>query len=366
MAAEAYDPSIMRQTVRFLTADDGITLAWAEAGRGTPLVRASNWLTHLEYDWESPVWRHWTRFFAGHFRYVRYDERGCGMTDWQVGELSFDRWVGDLSAVIDAAEIKQPMVLFGVSQGAAVAIAYAVAYPQRVSHLVLYGGYAVGAKGRDDADHVAAYQAMQELARVGWSKSNPVFRQVFTSRFIPEGTDEQVDWFNELCVRTTTPELAYQLLDARAEVDIGELLPQVRTPTLVLHADRDEVIPVAEGKRLAREIPDARFVALDSRNHVLLEDEPAWRDFQEAVLEFTGVESAADSTLTAALTHRERQAFELLCAGRSNLAIAHALDISEKTVRNHVSHIYAKLGVSSRAEAIVLARRSTQSGHPRA
>lgn len=349
----------MRQTVRFLNTRDEVTLAWAEAGRGPPLIRASNWLTHLEYDWRSPVWRHWTEFLAGHFRYVRYDERGCGMTDWEVGELSFERWVADLDAVIEAADVDEPMVLFGVSQGAAVAIACAVEHPDRVSRLILHGGYAVGAKGRDDSDHVRAYEAMQELARVGWDKSNPVFRQVFTSRFIPEGTEEQVGWFNDLCRRTTTPEIAHRLLAARADVDIRHLLHRVRVPTLVLHADKDEVIPFREGKRLAREIPDATFVPLDSRNHILLEHESAWRDFKAAVLEFTGLssETSNDADESWALTRRERQILVLLCDGHANARIAEELSISDKTVRNHLCRLYDKLGVHSRAEAMALAHR---------
>lgn len=351
----------MRQRIRFVATEDGTSLAWADVGSGPALVRASNWLTHLEYDWQSPVWRHWTRFFADRFRYIRYDERGCGMTDREVGELSFDRWVADLEDVVQAAGDRQPfeqMVLFGVSQGAAVAIAYAVAHPERVSKLILYGGYAVGAKGRSDADHRAAYQAMQELARVGWDKTNPAFRQVFTSRFIPDGTERQIDWFNDLCVRTTTPEIAYRLLDARADVDVRHLLQRVRVPTLVLHADKDEVIPVEEGRRLARDIPDATFVPLDSRNHVLLEDQPAWQDFQAAVEAFTGTGAAGcpGAGTSAPLTRRERQALHLLCRGLSNAALARELGIAEKTARNHLSHLYAKLGVSSRTEAMVRAR----------
>jgi pimeloyl-ACP methyl ester carboxylesterase len=278
----------MKQTIRYVRTTDGVSLAWARAGGGRPLVRASNWLTHLEYDWQSPVWRHWTEFIASHFDYVRYDERGCGMTDWKVGTLTFDRWVADLDAVIEAAEVVEPMLLFGVSQGAAVAIAYAVQHPERVSGLILYGGYAVGAKHRDDSDFAIAYRAMQELVSIGWQKPNPVFRQLFTSRFIPDGTEEQISWFNDLCQRTTVPEVAHQLLAARADVDIRDMLPKVRAPTLVLHADGDEVVPPAEGLRLAGEIPGARFVSLASRNHVLLEHEDAWQDFKRAVLEFTG------------------------------------------------------------------------------
>jgi pimeloyl-ACP methyl ester carboxylesterase/DNA-binding CsgD family transcriptional regulator len=349
----------MRQTVRFLNTEDEVTLAWAETGRGPPLIRASNWLTHLEYDWESPVWRHWTEFLARHFRYVRYDERGCGMTDWKVGDLSLERWVQDLSAVVEAAKVRQPMILFGVSQGAAVAITYAVKHPERVSHLVLHGGYPVGAKYRDDTSHVRAYRAMQDLARVGWDKDNPVFRQVFTSRFIPEGTEEQIHWFNELCKRTTTPEIAYRLLEARAEVDVRDLLEKVRAPTLVLHSIGDEVIPVSQGRWLAREIPSAEFVPLNSRNHVLLEHEPAWQDFKSAILQFTGVadEASTASGLTGTLTQRERQVFDLLCEGLANARIAEELSISEKTVRNHLSRLYEKLGVRSRSEALVLAHK---------
>ncbi len=348
----------MKQGVRYVRTSDDVRLAWAQAGRGMPLVKAANWLTHLEYDWESPVWRHWTRFFAEHFRYIRYDERGCGMTDWKVGDLSFPRWVDDLELVVDASGIEQPMALLGISQGAATAIAYAVRHPRRVSHLILYGGYAVGAHKRGDDEYVRAYQAVTELIRQGWNSSNPIFRQLFTSRFIPDGDSEQLDWFNALCKKTTSPEIGAALMAARGGIDERDLLSQVDVPTLVLHAHHDQVIPLSEGRRLASEIPGASFVQLDSRNHVLLEHEPAWQQFQEAVLEFTG--QAAQATLRDGdklpdLTPRERQILSLLCAGLGNARIGWKLGISEKTVRNHVSHLFEKLGVHSRAAAIVLA-----------
>ena len=350
----------MNQRIYLRSTGDGVTLAWAEAGTGTPLVKASNWLTHLEYDWESPVWRHWTRFFARNFRFVRYDERGCGMTDWEVGDLTFPRWVEDLEAVVAAARLDRPFVLLGVSQGAATAVAYAARHPEQVSHLILYGGYALGAKKRGDPESAQLYEVIQNAARLGWGSDNSAFRQLFTARFIPEGTEEQIRWFNELCAKSTGPEIAAKLFAVRARVDVCELLPQLCVPTLVLHASRDEVVPLAEGKRLASGIPDAVFMQLDSRNHILLEHEPAWQKFQHAVREFTGshpLPPEPEETSLEGLTQREREALALLCDGCSNAQIAWQLHIAEKTVRNHISRLYSKLGVHSRAQAIVFAHR---------
>lgn len=352
----------MKQRIRFVLTEDQVNLAWSEAGRGMPLVKASNWLTHLEYDWESPVWRHWTRFLADHFRYIRHDERGCGLSDRNVGDLGFPRWLGDLEQVVDAAAIDRPFVLLGISQGAAAAVAYAVRHPQRVSHLILYGGYVVGAWQRDDAEAARLYAAVIDLLRAGWDAGNPAFRQLFTSRFIPEGDVEQLGWFNALCLKTTRGEIGAALMEARARVDVRELLPQVRVPTLVLHGRRDQIVPFQEGVRMASQIPGAEFVHLDSCNHVLLEREPAWRDFTEAVLAFTGQASAPgrDPGALAVLSPRERELLPLLCEGMSNAQIGWRLGIAEKTVRNHVSHLYAKLGVRSRAEAIVHMHRHGQ------
>ncbi|GAA4862308.1 alpha/beta fold hydrolase [Luteimonas vadosa] len=350
----------MKQSVRYIRTSDDISLAWAEVGRGMPLVKAANWLTHLEYDWESPVWRHWTRFFATHYRYVRHDERGCGMTDWNAGDLSLSRWVRDLEQVVEAAGIDEPFALLGISQGAAIAIAYAVRHPGRVSHLILYGGYATGIHKSGDAGAIRTFHAITELMRSGWDKDNPVFRQLFTSRFIPGGSAEQLEWFNDLCRRTTSAEIGARLMEARGNVDVGDLLSKVRTPTLVMQASNDQVNHPAMGRRLAREIPDAQFVLLESANHVLLENESAWLHFREAILEFTGQHAASDGIAASdqpKLTPRENAVLALLCEGHSNAQIAWQLDIAEKTARNHVSHLYEKLGVHSRAEAIVYAHR---------
>lgn len=346
-----------QQTVRFVTADDGVRLAWASCGAGPPLVKAANWLSHLEYDWQSPVWRHWTRFFSERFRFVRYDERGCGMSDWQTGELSLDRWTGDLDLVMGAAGVGAPCTLLGISQGAAICVAYAVAHPERVGRLILYGGYARGSSRRGDADAVRERDAIIAAARAGWGKDNPAFRQVFTSRFVPGAGDERVRWWTELCRRTTSGASIAALLAARSDIDVQPLLGQIRAPTLVLHGREDAVVPVSEGRLLAAGIPGAQYVELDSPNHVLLEDEPAWRRFRDAILDFSEVDAPRESAGSpfAQLSPRERQVLGLMAQGRSNADIAERLQIREKTVRNHVSNLFDKLGVWTRAQAIVFA-----------
>ena len=342
------------QRIRYLGTSDGVRVAWAEAGAGPMLVKASNWLTHLEYEWESPVWRHWIRFFSDHFRFVRYDERGCGMTDWKVGDLTLERWVEDLEAVVEAANPPGPFALLGISQGGPICVAYAVKHPERVSHLILYGAYARGAFRRGDPDRESFYRAMIDLVRLEWGSDNPTFRQVFTSRFIPGGTDEQLGWFNELCRKTLTPEIAARLLELRGTLDVTSLLSQVRTPTLVLHARGDSIAPIAEGHILAAGIPGSQFVELDSKNHILL-NEPAWERFCDEVLEFTGLKRATrgEDNAFELLSSREREVLALITEGLGNAQIADRLSISEKTVRNHVSNLFDKLGVWTRAQAIV-------------
>jgi pimeloyl-ACP methyl ester carboxylesterase/DNA-binding CsgD family transcriptional regulator len=345
------------QRIRYLRTGDGVQLAWAEAGTGPMLIKAANWLTHLEYEWESPVWRHWIRFFSDHFRFIRHDERGCGMTDWNVGDLSFERWVEDLEALVGEVNPSEPFALLGISQGAAACIAYAVKHPERVSRLVLYGGYARGTYERGDPDKARLYRALIDMTRLGWGKDNPAFRQVFTSRFIPGATDEQVGWFNELCRKTTSPEIAARLLDTRARINVVDLLSKVQTPTLILNSREDDVTPIAEGHILAAGIRGAQFVELDSKNHILLEGEPAWERFCREVLDFMGTKDSvsAEDPAFNSLTAREREVLALITEGLGNAEIAARLSISEKTVRNHVSNVFDKLGVWSRAQAMVFA-----------
>ena len=350
----------VRQTIRFATTTDGVRLAWAQRGKGPPLIRAANWLTHIEYDLESPVWRHWIEFLTTHFTLLWHDERGCGMSDWKVQDVSPPRWLEDLETVVAAARPRQPFALLGISQGAATAVAYAVRHPEQVSHLILYGGYAAGWRHRDDPAALRVFESIVELTRHGWGQDNPVFRQLFTGRFVPGGSPEQLQWFNDLCRRTTEPAIAAALLEARANVDVRDLLSAVRTPTLVLHATGDQVVPLASGRLLAQRIPGAEFVPLASDNHVLLAGEPAWQVFCEAVLEFTGrgglLAGAREAAVFRTLTQREREILAGICAGIGNVAIGKRLFIAEKTVRNHVTSLFAKLGVRSRTEAIVRAR----------
>ena len=240
---------------------------------GPLLVKTANWMNHLEFDWESPIWRHFLYGLAKNRTLVRYDARGNGLSDWEVGELSLDAWVSDLETVVAAAGLNR-FPLFGMSQGCAVSIAYAIRHPEQVSRLIFYGGFAVGPSKRSGSEK-AVRSALVTLAREGWGKDNPAFRQVFTSMFIPGGTKEQADWFNELQRRTTSPECAARYPKVVGEIDVRPLLAKVKVPTLVMHVRDDAVQPFEAGRKLAAAIPGARFVPLEGRNHVPLEHEVA-------------------------------------------------------------------------------------------
>ena len=274
------------QAIRFCRSADGVQLAYSCIGSGPPLVKTGNWMTHLEKDLESPIWRHLYRDLAKEHTLVRYDARGNGLSDWDVDEISFEAFVRDLEAVTDAAGFER-FALLGISQGCAVAIAYATRHPERVTHLVLYGGYAQGwaRRARTEAEKQQA-AAMITLVRLGWGQENPAFRQLFTSQFIPEGTKEQADWFNELQRISASPENAARNLEANGDVDVTQLLPKIAVPTLVMHARDEARVPFDAGRRMAAAIPGARFVPLQSRNHLILEDEPAFGRFIEELTSF--------------------------------------------------------------------------------
>lgn len=336
--------------VRFIETHDGLSLAWSRTGKGPPLVKAAAWLTHLEYDGESPVWSHWVRFLEGHFDYLRYDERGCGMSDRKTGALDLRSWTDDLERIIAAANIPKPFVLLAMSQGTGAAVEYAARHPDDVSHLILCGGYARGVNHRNNPEAAKFYAAITDVFRMGWDSSNPAFREVFTKRFIPDGNPEKIQWFNDLCGRATSPEIGAELLGARANMDASEALKNVQCPTLVIHAKGDNIAPLDEARFLARSIPKAELVVLPSNNHILQEQEPAWDMFCRHVLEFAGV---SEPETSAPLTPREREVLNGICAAKSNKQIARDLGVSDKTVRNQITGIFAKLGVSTRQEAIL-------------
>lgn len=279
-------PPALEQSIRFCTATDGVRIAYATSGTGPPLVKPANWMTHLEYDWESPVWRPWLRALSREHTLIRFDERGNGLSDREVEDLSFEAWVRDLETVVDAMGLER-FPLLGISQGCAVAIAYAVRHPERVTRLVLYGGYAEGVVTRSKTQ--AQLDEMTMVMRgipLGWGHDNPAFRLFFAARFLPEGTPEQMRWFSDLQRVTTTPEIGSRLLMTASTIDVLDLVPQVRAPTLVLHATGDAVASFSQGRKLAALIPGARFVPLESQNHIILEHEPAWARFVDEVHRF--------------------------------------------------------------------------------
>jgi pimeloyl-ACP methyl ester carboxylesterase/DNA-binding winged helix-turn-helix (wHTH) protein len=273
------------QIIRFCSSSDGVRIAYASTGHGPPIIKAGNWLNHLEYDWESPVWSHLLHWLADGSQLIRYDARGNGLSDWNVEEISLDSFVRDLEAVADASGHDR-FTLFGASQGCAVSIAYAARHPDRVDKLVLYGGFARGRYLRGTAEEIARAEAMLTLMRTGWGQENPAFRQTFTSLFIPGATQEQMNWFNDMQRKSASPENAVRLRSVSDRLDIREYLGQVAAPALVLHCHEDAVQPFEEGRILAAGMPNARFVGLEGRNHLILESDPAWPVFKREVEAF--------------------------------------------------------------------------------
>jgi pimeloyl-ACP methyl ester carboxylesterase/DNA-binding winged helix-turn-helix (wHTH) protein len=278
--ASAASTAKARQEIRYCMTSDGVRLAYATTGNGPPLVKASNWLTHLDFEWNSPIWRHWYTALSLHHRLVRYDERGNGMSQRDVPDVSFDTWVRDLETVVDAAGLDR-FPLLGISRGGAIAIAYAVRHPERVTQLVLYGAFAAGLKHIGTPEQLEARRALASLLRLGWGLNNPAFCKTFTCRFIPEGTPEHERWFDELQRVSTSAANAARLMERDDDIDVRPFLSQIKTPTLVIHCDRDQAVPPEHGRLLAAEIAGARYVSLPSANHLMLEEEPAWPLFLE-------------------------------------------------------------------------------------
>ena len=273
------------QKVRFCTSRDGTQIAYATTGTGPPLVRAGHWLTHLEHDWHSPVWRPLLDKLGRSFAVTRYDQRGNGLSDWHLSGLTLGDFVDDFSAVVDAAGLDR-FAIYGCSQGAPIAAAYAARHPERVSQLVLHGGYVRGRMLRAAAEEREQAQALLTLMRLGWGKEGSPFIKAFTTMYIPGGTAEQIQSLAELQRLTTSPENAVRLRTAVDNFDATDLLAKILCPTLVLHARNDGVHPLDQGRKLAAGITNAEFVMLESANHAILPQEPAWQTLFQATQEF--------------------------------------------------------------------------------
>jgi len=281
----ARDTRELEQQIRFCRTPDAGRIAYALSGSGPPLLKPANWLTHLEFDWASPVWRHWLRELSRDHLLIRYDERGCGLSDRDVEDVSLEAWVRDLEHVMDELQLERVPML-AMSQGCAVAITYAVRHPERVSRLVLYGGYPQGRFRRPDQAQRELSSALLKMLPLVWGCDNAAFRQFFGHVFLPEGTPEQIAWFSDLQRVSATADMAVRIWLACAAIDVVDVAPRVHVPTLVLHATGDSVVPFEQGRLLAALIPGARLVPLQSKNHVLLESEAAWGHFLEEVREF--------------------------------------------------------------------------------
>lgn len=348
------------QQIRFCLSD-GIRIAYAISGKGPPIVKAASYITHLEHDWTSPTAQPWLTALNRTHTLIRYDERGTGLSDWDVDDVSFDGWVRDLEAVVASTGLDR-FALLGISQGGSLAIAYAVRHPERVSHLILHGAFARGRLRRNPTpQQVAEAETMAKLAELGWGRDNPAFRAVFTMQLLPGGTQEQHRAFDEMQRLSASPQMAARMMRTFDRLDVSDLAPRVRCPTLVTHARNDGRVPFEEGRRIASLIPGARFVPLETANHIPLEGEPALAQFLDEVAALLAVpDDRAVPPLVglSELTVRERQVLDYVAEGLGNDEIAHALSLSAKTVRNHVSRIFDKLQVTTRAQAIVRARDS--------
>ncbi|MGP0093612.1 MAG: alpha/beta fold hydrolase [Xanthobacteraceae bacterium] len=351
----------MKQQIQFCTSQEGIRLALAKAGEGPPLVRTANWFTHLELDWESAIWRHWFEALADGRTLVRYDPRGSGLSDRSVGDFSLDAWVSDLEAVVDAAGLRR-FPLIGLCQGGVVAVAFAARHPERVSRLILYDSYMFGAyaEGVDQRMQKQA-RTMSEMIELGWGRDAGAFREVFANLLMPDATREQLRWIGELQRRSASAVNAKMLWDAFNKFDIRGEANKLRVPTLVFHVRGDAMVPFEAGRQLAAAIPNARFVPLEGKNHILLANEKAWQTFRTELGNFLAADEPTEilsQSKLEMLSPREKELLDYIARGLANAEIAQKTGIAEKTVRNHITTIFSKLGVEHRAQAIVVARKA--------
>jgi pimeloyl-ACP methyl ester carboxylesterase/DNA-binding CsgD family transcriptional regulator len=352
----------MNQQIRFCASSDGVKLAYALSGEGPPLAMCAPWLTHLEHQWKSLAWRPWLEAFSDGYRLLRYDARGCGLSDRDVADVSFESWVRDFESVVDAAGFDR-FALLGTCQGGPTAIEYAARHPERVSRLVLYGTYARGRSRRlNTPQQVEKGRVLLEMTRLGWGDDNHAFLQAWASQFQPGGTLEHLRSWSEQQRASTSPEMAVRLMEAGWIIDVSDAARRIQCPVLVIAADRDVVTPIDEARLLAGLIPDCRFVQVETVNHMPLADEPAWQRIVAEVKGFLAERAPAKPVRRTLpldeLTPQERKVLEGIAHGRDNAEIAASLGLSEKTVRNHITRVFDKIGVQQRYQAIILAREA--------
>jgi pimeloyl-ACP methyl ester carboxylesterase/DNA-binding CsgD family transcriptional regulator len=350
----------MNQSIRFCTAPDGVKLAYAVSGDGAPLVMSATWLTHLDYQWRSLAWRPWLDAFSRGRKLLRYDARGCGLSDRDASTLSFNNWVSDFECVIDAAMFGR-FDLLATCWGGPIAITYAARHPERVNRLILYGTYALGRlRWIDQPKEIEKARVLLDLTRLGWGQDNHAFQQVWATAFQPGGTLDHLHSWCDQQRAATSAETAVRLLQIGWNADVREAARNIKCPVLILHPERDAVVPIDQGRLLASLIPYSRFVQIDTTNHMPLADEQAWRHIVDEIQAFLddSTEGAARNKPLPfdALTPRERDVLEGIAGGLDNAEIASSLGLSEKTVRNHITRIFDKIGVTHRYQAIVLAR----------
>lgn len=285
------------QQIEFFTTSDGVRIAYNIAGQGPVLVRTIHWLNHLDFEWKTPLRRQWLAEIMQHNMLVRYDQRGSGLSDWNISDFSFERTVQDFEELVDAAGLEKFAILGGC-QGAAVGIAYAVRHPERVTKLIINGTFANGwpAPGPGAQEHL---DAMLTLIRSGWGRDNPAFRQLWTTMFRPDVDAVEAAWLNELQRIASSPENAALMIAEFPNIRIIDMLPKVSCPTLVLHSRDDGAVPVQEGKLIAARIPGARFVELPSRSHMVAPGDAGWEQLVQEFSAFMGWHEEAEARMTA-------------------------------------------------------------------
>jgi pimeloyl-ACP methyl ester carboxylesterase/DNA-binding CsgD family transcriptional regulator len=349
----------VNQQIRFCKSFDGTRIAFALSGKGPTLIQGPYWFGHLEYEFHNPVWRPWIESLSREHTLIRMDERGCGLSDREVADISFDAIVRDLEAVVDAAGFER-FVLLRHSQGGAVVLQYAVLHPERVSHVVLFNAYARGWLRRGHPAKVEEYfRARLKLIEAGWEGDEPAYQQLFLSQYLPEASPEDLRSLGELARQSWSAQTVIRLVHCFSSMDISRDLGRISCPVLVLHSRGCVRVPFEEGRYLASLIPNSRLVPLDAANDILLAKEPAFTAFFAELRAFLPRAAPGEGVgRFGQLTSREKDILARMAQGLDNAQIAARLAVSEKTVRNYITHIFDKLGVENRA------RRSSWRARP--